>query len=269
MLRSERSERLEAWATGNGRCPPQRGDYPARSRRPLRGLLRVRCLRCGRKDSRARQSTAGLARAQGVDRGRPTDGAERTREDEPRHGDGRNQQHGHQDGPSDRPESYAQNPVPEAQSQGREQAELQEAQPMESLHAPACPVSQTVHLRSPPWTGVRLTLDPAARTGCDKEENIDSSAYRARCTTSADRGLYECALADLDPSASLRTGVRAPQESLGPRAIRSRSLLGARHCARITLRAEWRSCAAGDEDAPLEWRAPSHEQVKRAAAARS
>jgi|HubBroStandDraft_6_1064221.scaffolds.fasta_scaffold230419_1 hypothetical protein len=47
---------------------------------------------------------------------------------------------------------------------------------MEGLHAPACPVSQTVHLPSPPWTGVRLTLDPAARTGCDKEENIDSSA---------------------------------------------------------------------------------------------
>jgi hypothetical protein len=46
---------------------------------------------------------------------------------------------------------------------------------MEGLHAPACPVSQTVHLPSPSWTGVRFTLDPTARTGCDKEENIDSS----------------------------------------------------------------------------------------------
>jgi hypothetical protein len=45
---------------------------------------------------------------------------------------------------------------------------------MEGLHATACPVSQTVHLPSPPWTRVRLTLDPAARTGCDKEEDIDS-----------------------------------------------------------------------------------------------
>jgi hypothetical protein len=193
MLRSERSERLEAWATGNVRCPPQRGDYPARSRRPPRGLLRVRCLRSGRKDSRARRSTAGLARAQGVDRGRPTDGAEWTREDEPRHGDGRDQQQGHQDGPSDRPESHAQNPVPKAQSQSSEQAELQEAQPMEGLHAPTCPVSQTVHLPSPSWKRVRLTLDPAAKAGCDKEENIDSGVTD-RCITSADRGVPVAAL---------------------------------------------------------------------------
>jgi hypothetical protein len=47
---------------------------------------------------------------------------------------------------------------------------------MESLHATACPVSQTVHLPSPPWTNARLTLDPAARTGCDKKEDIDSGA---------------------------------------------------------------------------------------------
>ena len=36
---------------------------------------------------------------------------------------------------------------------------------MEGLHATACPVSQTVHLPSPPWTRVRLTLDLAAKTG--------------------------------------------------------------------------------------------------------
>ena len=47
---------------------------------------------------------------------------------------------------------------------------------MEDLHATACQVGQTVHLPSPSWKRVRLTLDPAARTSCDKEEDIDSSA---------------------------------------------------------------------------------------------
>ena len=47
---------------------------------------------------------------------------------------------------------------------------------MEGLHATACPLGQTVHLPSPSRKRVRLTLDPAARTGCDKEEDIDSSA---------------------------------------------------------------------------------------------